>query len=42
LAGFTLFYTVLLIVEVYLMVKFAKQGPSSLGTGRYDQEVTHH
>ena len=41
LAGFVGFYTVLLIVEMYLMVKFAKQGPGSLGTGRYANEVTH-
>ena len=39
LAGFVGFYTVLLIVEMYLMVKFARQGPGSLGTGRYDNEV---
>lgn len=41
LAGFVGFYTVLLIVEMFLMVKFAKQGPGSLGTGRYANEVTH-
>ncbi len=41
LAGFIGFYTILLIVEMYLMVKFAKQGPGSLGTGRYANEVTH-
>ncbi|MDD2885587.1 MAG: cytochrome ubiquinol oxidase subunit I, partial [Dechloromonas sp.] len=41
LAGFIGFYTVLLIVEMYLMVKFAKQGPGSLGTGRYDHEYAH-
>ena len=35
LAGFVGFYTLLLCVEMYLMVKFARQGPSSLGTGRY-------
>jgi cytochrome d ubiquinol oxidase subunit I len=39
LLGFVGFYTVLLVVELYLMVKFARQGPGSLGTGRYDQEV---
>ncbi|MBP6097259.1 MAG: cytochrome ubiquinol oxidase subunit I [Methyloversatilis sp.] len=39
LAGFIVFYTVLLIVEMYLMVKFARQGPGSLGTGRYDREA---
>ncbi len=38
IAGFTLFYTVFAIVEVWLMVKFAKQGPSSLHTGRYHFE----
>ena len=32
---------VLLVVEMYLMVRFAKQGPGSLGTGRYDNEVAH-
>ncbi|WP_345792086.1 cytochrome ubiquinol oxidase subunit I [Thauera sp. JM12B12] len=41
LAGFVGFYTLLLIVEMYLMVKFARQGPGSLGTGRYKNE-THH
>jgi cytochrome d ubiquinol oxidase subunit I len=39
LAGFVGFYTVLLVVEMYLMVKFARQGPGSLGTGRYLNEV---
>ncbi|HPH06953.1 MAG TPA: cytochrome ubiquinol oxidase subunit I [Methylotenera sp.] len=39
LAGFIGFYTLLLVVEMYLMVKFAKLGPGSLGTGRYDNEV---
>ena len=29
LAGFVGFYTLLLIVEMYLMVKFARQGPGS-------------
>ncbi|NKF22569.1 cytochrome ubiquinol oxidase subunit I [Solimonas marina] len=38
LAGFVGFYTVLLIVEMYLMVRFARQGPGSLGTGRYSSE----
>lgn len=40
LAGFMFFYTGLLIVEMYLMVKFARIGPSSLGTGRYCEEVS--
>jgi cytochrome bd ubiquinol oxidase subunit I len=39
LAGFITFYTVLLVVEVYLMVKFARMGPGSLGTGRYANEA---
>jgi cytochrome d ubiquinol oxidase subunit I len=38
LAGFVGFYTVLLVVEMYLMVKYARQGPASLGTGRYHNE----
>lgn len=41
LAGFVGFYTLLLVVEVYLMVKFARQGPGSLGTGRYAFEAAH-
>jgi cytochrome d ubiquinol oxidase subunit I len=41
LAGFVGFYTVLLIVEMYLMVKFARMGPGSLGTGRYMNEPQH-
>ncbi|MDI1261515.1 cytochrome ubiquinol oxidase subunit I [Aquabacterium sp.] len=39
LAGFVGFYTVLLVVEMYLMVKFARMGPGSLGTGRYEHEA---
>jgi cytochrome d ubiquinol oxidase subunit I len=35
---FVLFYTGLFIVEMFLMFKYARLGPSSLGTGRYDQE----
>ena len=38
LAGFFILYTVLLIVEIYLMVKYAKQGPSTLGTKKYHFE----
>ncbi len=38
LAGFVLFYTGLLIVELYLMFKYARMGPSSLGTGQYFHE----
>ena len=40
LAGFVGFYTVLLIVEMYLMTKYARQGPASLGTGKYHGETT--
>lgn len=35
LAGFIGFYTLLLIVEMFLMFKYARLGPSSLHTGRY-------
>ncbi len=32
------FYTVLLIIELYLMIRFARLGPSSLHTGKYHFE----
>ncbi len=38
LIGFVLFYTALLVVELYLMVKYCRLGPSSLHTGRYHRE----
>jgi cytochrome bd ubiquinol oxidase subunit I len=38
LTGFIVFYTVLFIIEIYLMFKFSRQGPSSLHTGRYHHE----
>jgi cytochrome d ubiquinol oxidase subunit I len=38
LAGFIGFYTALLIVEMYLMTKYARQGPASLDTGKYHGE----
>ena len=38
LIGFVGFYTLLAIVEMYLMIKFARLGPSSLHTGRYHHE----
>jgi cytochrome bd ubiquinol oxidase subunit I len=41
LAGFIGFYTVLLVVEMFLMIKFARIGPGSLGTGRYHGETAH-
>jgi cytochrome d ubiquinol oxidase subunit I len=39
LGGFVLFYTLLLIADLYLMFKYARLGPSSLGTGRYHLET---
>jgi len=39
LAGFVTFYTLLLVAELYLMFKYARLGPSSLGTGRYTHET---
>jgi cytochrome d ubiquinol oxidase subunit I len=38
LIGLIALYTILLMVEMYLMVKFARIGPSSLHTGRYHFE----
>lgn len=38
LGGFIGFYTFLLVIEMYLMFKFARLGPSSLHTGRYHHE----
>ncbi len=40
IAGFVLFYTLLWVVELYLMFKYARLGPSSLLTGRYHFEKT--
>jgi hypothetical protein len=34
LTGFIVFYTALFIIEMFLMFKFARIGPSSLHTGR--------
>jgi cytochrome d ubiquinol oxidase subunit I len=39
LASFIAFYTFLLVVEMYLMVKYIRRGPGSLHTGRYDLEA---
>ena len=39
ITGFVLFYTILLIIEMYLMFKFARLGPSSLHTGKYYHEI---
>ena len=38
LAGFLIFYTILLVIELYLMFKYARLGPSSLHTGKYHFE----
>jgi cytochrome bd ubiquinol oxidase subunit I len=37
--GICAFYTVLLVIEMYLMVKFSRKGPSSLKTGKYFYET---
>lgn len=39
LAGFIGFYTLLLVVEMVLMLKYVRLGPSSLGEGRYHFEA---
>ncbi|AMK75416.1 MULTISPECIES: cytochrome ubiquinol oxidase subunit I [Methylomonas] len=41
IAGFAIFYTVLLTIEMYLMLKYVRLGPSSLHTGRYCFEQQH-
>lgn len=41
LAGFIAFYTLLLAVELFLMFKYARLGPSALHTGRYELERLH-
>ena len=38
LGGFVLIYTILLVIELWLMFKYARLGPSSLGTGNYHFE----
>jgi len=38
LAGFFIFYTGLFIIELFLMFKYGRRGPSSLGKGRYHFE----
>jgi len=38
LAAFIAFYTALLIIEMYLMLKYIRLGPASLRTGRYAGE----
>ena len=39
LASIVAFYTFLLVVEIYLMKRFIRLGPSSLGTGKYHFEL---
>lgn len=41
IAGLIGFYTALLIIELFLMFKYAKKGPSALHTGRYHFEQNH-
>lgn len=38
LTGFFLFYTTLLVIELFLMLKYVRLGPSSLHTGQYHFE----
>ena len=39
LTGFIVFYSILLVIEMWLMFHFARKGPSSLHTGRYHFET---
>jgi cytochrome bd ubiquinol oxidase subunit I len=39
LGGFVLFYVTLVAIELFLMFKFARMGPSSLGEKRYHHEI---
>lgn len=41
LAGFIGFYTLLLVIELILMFKYARLGPSSLHTGKYHFEQSN-
>ncbi|WP_462321215.1 cytochrome ubiquinol oxidase subunit I [Halochromatium sp.] len=38
LSAFIIFYTLLFLIEMFLMFKFGRQGPSSLHTGKYHFE----
>ncbi|MES2935736.1 MAG: cytochrome ubiquinol oxidase subunit I [Pseudomonadota bacterium] len=42
LAGVLIFYTLLLVIEMALMLKYARLGPSSLHTGKYHWEGKTH
>lgn len=39
IGGFVFFYTALLIIEMFLMIKYVRLGPSSLHTGKYHFET---
>ncbi len=39
IAGFVFFYTALLVIEMFLMVKYVRLGPSSLHSGKYHFEI---
>ena len=39
ISGFVFFYTALLAIELYLMIKYVRLGPSSLHTGKYHFEA---
>lgn len=39
LSGFIGLYTLFLVIELFLMLKFIKLGPSSLHKGRYHFEI---
>lgn len=38
LTGFLVFYTILFLIEMFLMFKFGRMGPSALHTGKYHHE----
>lgn len=42
LGGFILFYSFLFVIEMFLMLKYTRLGPSSLHTGRYHFEINSH
>ena len=39
LGSIIVLYTIFVAIEIWLMVRFARKGPSSLNTGRYDLET---
>ncbi|WP_022961530.1 cytochrome ubiquinol oxidase subunit I [Halopseudomonas pelagia] len=40
LISIAVLYTIFVVIEMWLMTKYARKGPSSLHTGRYDLETT--